>query len=58
MYGALWRILPGPVWARVLMMVALAGIVIAVLFMWVFPWVDGIVNPQQTTVGWGALISN
>ena len=53
MYAALWRVLPGPVWLRILLIVLMALAVVAVLFTWVFPWVDGIVNPQQATLGWG-----
>ena len=51
MYGALWRILPGPLWVRGVMLAVLAVAVIAALFSWVFPWVDGLVNPQQSTLG-------
>lgn len=55
MYGALWRVLPGPVWLRVAIMVLLALAVVAALFTWVFPWVDGLVNPQGSTLGMAAL---
>lgn len=51
MYAALWRVLPGPMWVRILALVVLALAVIAALFTWVFPWVDSIVNPQQATLG-------
>ena len=37
MYGWLWRILPGPRWARVGILVALAAVVVTVCFVWVFP---------------------
>lgn len=47
MYGALWRILPGPVWLRILELLVLAAIVLAVLVLWVFPWVDGMVTTTQ-----------
>ena len=49
-YGALWRILPGPLWVRILLMAAIAVAVVFVLFTWVFPWLDGIVNPIDVTV--------
>ncbi|GAA1057955.1 MULTISPECIES: hypothetical protein [Agromyces] len=49
-YAALWRILPGPVWFRVILVLAILAGVIFVLFTWVFPWVDGIVNPIDVTV--------
>ena len=53
MYGALWRILPGPAWLRLVILAMLAVAVVAALFTWVFPWVDGLVNPQQSTLGLG-----
>lgn len=51
MYAALWRVLPGPVWLRVLLALALLAAVLFVLATWVFPWVDSIVNNQEATVG-------
>jgi uncharacterized BrkB/YihY/UPF0761 family membrane protein len=51
MYAALWRVLPGPVWLRVLMALALLAAVLFILDTWVFPWVDSIVNNQEATVG-------
>ena len=51
MYAALWRVLPGPVWLRIiLLLLLLAAAVVLALFTWVFPWVDGIVNPIEVTV--------
>jgi len=49
-YSAVWRILPGPVWFRVILVLAILAGVIFVLFTWVFPWVDGVVNPIDVTV--------
>jgi hypothetical protein len=43
MYGALWRVLPGPVWLRI--------IILVVLFTWVFPYVDSFIVDQNVTVG-------
>ncbi|WBU37225.1 hypothetical protein [Homoserinibacter sp. YIM 151385] len=51
MYGALWRILPGPWWVRVLILLVLAAAAVAALILWVFPWVDQFVAPQEVTVG-------
>ena len=51
MYAALWRALPGPLWVRVVIAVVLAVAVVFVLMTRVFPVVDGIVNPQDVTVG-------
>lgn len=38
MYAALWRILPGPRWVKVVTLVVLAIAVLAVAVEWVFPW--------------------
>lgn len=51
MYAALWRILPGPAWVRVLILLALAAVVLAALVQWVFPWVADNLLPQESTVG-------
>ncbi len=51
MYAALWRILPGPWWVRVLLLVVLAAAVLAALVLWVFPIVDQFLVPQDATVG-------
>ena len=37
MYGALWRVLPGPWPVKVLLSVVLVVAVIAVCFLWLFP---------------------
>jgi len=49
-YGALWRVLPGPVWLRIILLLILIAATVYALFTWVFPWVDGIVNPIDVTV--------
>ena len=43
MYAALWRVLPGPWWVRVLILIVLAACVF-----YVFPWVDTLVAPDVT----------
>lgn len=50
MYGAIWRILPGPIWLRIILALLLIVAAVYALFTWVFPWVDGIVNPIDVTV--------
>lgn len=50
MYGALWRILPGPWWARVLILLVAAAAILTGLVVWVFPAVDQMVAPQEVTV--------
>jgi len=51
MYAALWRILPGPAWVRIVMLFVLAVLVFAALVEWVFPWAADTLLPQDSTVG-------
>jgi hypothetical protein len=50
MYGALWRILPGPWWVRLFIMLVGAAAILTALVLWVFPIVDLMVAPQDVTV--------
>ncbi|WP_200919761.1 hypothetical protein [Rathayibacter sp. Leaf296] len=50
MYAALWRVLPGPLWVRLLLVLVLVAAVLAALAEWVFPWVQSIVLDQNVTV--------
>lgn len=50
MYAALWRILPGPVWVRILLLLVILGVVLAVLVFFVFPWLNDFVNVNDVTV--------
>ena len=51
MYGALWRVLPGPWWVRVLILLVVGAAVLAALVLWAFPWLNQFVTPQDVTVG-------
>lgn len=51
MYAALWRVLPGPWWVRLLILIALVAAVLYGLFFHVFPWISDLVAPQDVTVG-------
>ncbi|WP_181408860.1 hypothetical protein [Schumannella soli] len=51
MYAALWRVLPGPWWVRVLILIVVFAAITVALIMWVFPWFDQFVAPQDVTVG-------
>lgn len=51
MYAALWRALPGPVWVRGLILLALVVGVLVLCFGWFFPWVAQFVPFNDTTVG-------
>ena len=50
MYAALWRILPGPAWVRVLILLVLLAAVLYGLFWYVFPWVSPIIAPGEVDV--------
>lgn len=50
MYAALWRVLPGPWWVRVLILLVLVAAILYGLFFYVFPWVSTYLNPQEVTV--------
>jgi hypothetical protein len=50
MYGALWRILPGPAWVRILELLVLVAIVLFALVEWIFPWLGTFVNVNDVTV--------
>ena len=50
MYGALWRVRPGPWWVRLLLVLVLVAVVLYGLFFFVFPWVSGVLYPQEVTV--------
>jgi hypothetical protein len=50
MYGALWRVLPGPVWLRLVEVLVLLVLVLAILAIWVFPWVQTLIPTPDVTV--------
>jgi hypothetical protein len=50
MYAALWRLLPGPVWVRLLIVLVVVAAILFSLVEWVFPWVDQFVAPQDVPV--------
>jgi CHASE2 domain-containing sensor protein len=51
MYAWLFRHLPGPLWARILLAVLLLAAVVVVLFGWVFPAVAPHLPLDDGTVG-------
>ncbi|WP_392543777.1 hypothetical protein [Oryzobacter telluris] len=51
MYAALWRLLPGPRWARTVQCLVLFALVVWVLFEWVFPAVSPLLPFTENTVG-------
>jgi hypothetical protein len=44
MYVALWKVLPGPLWAKILLVVSGALAVLAALVFFLFPWVDNVLT--------------
>ena len=50
MYGALWRLMPGPPWLRIILMIVFFAAVLAVLVLYVFPWLNTFVNVNDVTV--------
>jgi hypothetical protein len=54
MYGAIWRALPGPTIVRALIAVVLVLVVVAALFLWVFPWAEQHLPFLNVTVDQGS----
>ena len=50
MYAALWRVLPGPWWIRVLILIVTLAALLTALVLWVFPFIDQFIAPQEATV--------
>jgi len=50
MYAALWRVLPGPVWVKVLQSVGILAIVLFVLMAFVFPFLADTFLVEGSTV--------
>ena len=51
MYAALWRQMPGPLWLRIILFILFIAAVLAVLVLFVFPWLNTFVNVNDVTVG-------
>lgn len=51
MYAALWRLMPGPLWLRVIAFILFFAAVLAALVLFVFPWLNSFVNVNDVTVG-------
>ena len=50
MYGALWHLLPGPVWVRILILLVTVAALLFSLVEWVFPWVNSMIPTLDVTV--------
>jgi hypothetical protein len=51
MYAAIWKVLPGPLWLRIVMAATLVAAVLTALVLWVFPFVDHLMATPEVTVG-------
>jgi hypothetical protein len=51
MYAALWRVLPGPVWVKIVELVVLVIAVSVVLIACVFPVIADFVFVEESTLG-------
>ena len=51
MFAALWRVLPGPVWVKVVELVVLATVVVALLVEFAFPIIAVLVFTEESTLG-------
>ena len=51
MYAALWRIIPGPLWARITIAAVGTAIIVTALMVFVFPWIDTLMSSHNSSVG-------
>lgn len=51
MYVWLWRALPGRPWLKVLQLGFVAAAALALLFGWIFPWIDGFITYAEPSIG-------
>lgn len=51
MYAAIWRLLPGPVWLKVVEALLLVGLVLWALLAVVFPAIEPLLPFDRITVG-------
>lgn len=50
MYGAIWRMLPGPTAVKAIEALVLIAATVVALFLWVFPWVEQQLGIGEVTV--------
>lgn len=50
MYASLWRILPGPWWVRLFIVLVVVAAIVYGLFFYAFPWFSAQIIPQEVTV--------
>jgi len=45
MYEALWHLLPGPWWVRVIILLVAAAVILTACVYWIFPFLQPYVSP-------------
>jgi hypothetical protein len=50
MYGWIWRRLPGATWTRAVVSAVIILLAVALLFLVVFPWLDGHLGINEVTI--------
>lgn len=50
MYGALWRVLPGPAVIKLIILLILAAAIVYALFEYVFPWLEPYLPLNENTI--------
>lgn len=50
MYAFLWRLLPGPLWVRILLAILLVAAALACMVLYLFPWLNTFLNAYEVTV--------
>ncbi len=53
MYAALWRVLPGPIWLKIVWLVVIVAAVATACIFWIFPWLAHTFFDVDATVGDG-----
>ena len=51
MYAALWRLLPGPLWLKVIEALVFVFLVLWILLAWAFPAIEPLLPFDRITVG-------
>ncbi len=50
MFSLLWRFFPGPVWLRILVLLAVAAVLAWALITYVYPLAATLLTPDESTV--------
>ncbi|MBN9613041.1 MAG: hypothetical protein J0H64_06205 [Actinobacteria bacterium] len=50
MFSLLWRFFPGPVWLRILLLLAVAVVLVWALVTYVYPYAPTLLSSEESTV--------